>query len=180
MIMNYAIHQTNIIIKQGDITEEDTEAIVNAANRQLQHGAGVAGAIVRKGGPGIQEESDRIGTVETGNAAITSGGNLKAKFVIHAVGPQMGEGNEDEKLRLATWNSLRLADEGLIQSVSFPAISTGIFGFPMDRSALIMLEAVRKYCKGETAIREIRFCLFDEAAFKVFEETAKTALTNEN
>lgn len=178
--MNYAINHTTIIIKLGDITEEDTQAIVNAANRELQHGAGVAGAIVQKGGSNIQEESDRIGTVETGNAAITSGGNLKANFVIHAVGPRMGEGNEDEKLRLATWNSLRLADEGLIQSIAFPAISTGIFGYPIDRCAFIMLEAVRKYCKGETAIREIRFCLFDEAAFKVFEETAKTALKNEN
>jgi O-acetyl-ADP-ribose deacetylase (regulator of RNase III) len=174
--MKFTINRTDIILKKADITEEDTEAIVNAANRNLQHGSGVAGAIVRKGGPIIQEESQRIGTVETGNAAITSGGNLKAQFVIHAVGPRMGEGEEDEKLRLATWNSLRLADEGLIQTLAFPAISTGIFGYPIDRCASIMLEAVRKYCKGETAIREIRFCLLDEAALHTFEETAKTVL----
>jgi O-acetyl-ADP-ribose deacetylase len=174
--MKYTVNRTEIVIKQGDITEEDTEAIVNAANRKLQHGGGVAGAIVRKGGSVIQEESERIGTVETGNAAITSGGNLKSQFVIHAVGPRMGEGDEDEKLRLATWNSLRLADEGLIHSLAFPAISTGIYGYPIDRCASIMLEAVRKYCKGETAIREIRFCLFDEASFHTFEETAKTVL----
>ena len=174
--MNYVVNQTNILMKRGDITEEETEAIVNAANSQLQHGAGVAGAIVRKGGAVIQQESDRIGYVATGNAAITSGGDLKARYVIHAVGPRMGEGNEDEKLRQATWNSLRLADEGQIKTVTFPAISTGIFGYPIERCAAVMLEAVRKYCKGETAIREIRFCLFDESALKVFEETAASVL----
>lgn len=174
--MNYVVNQTNIVLKRGDITEEETEAIVNAANSQLQHGGGVAGAIVRKGGPVIQQESDRIGYVATGNAAITSGGDLKARYVIHAVGPRMGEGDEDEKLRQATWNSLRLADEGLIKTVSFPAISTGIFGYPIERCAAVMLEAVRKYCKGETAIREIRFCLFDESAISVFEETAASVL----
>lgn len=175
--MKFVINETTVTLKRGDITEEDTEAIVNAANSRLQHGAGVAGAIVRKGGKLIQEESDRIGVVEAGNAAITSGGNLKAQFVIHAVGPRMGEGNEDEKLRLATWNSLRLAEEGGIKTVSFPAISTGIFGFPMDRCAAIMLEAVRKYCKGDTSIREIRFCLFDESSFDVFEQAAKNVLS---
>jgi O-acetyl-ADP-ribose deacetylase len=175
--MKYVVNQTSIIIKRGDITEEETEAIVNAANSQLQHGGGVAGAIVRKGGAVIQEESSRIGFVETGNAAITSGGNLRAQYVIHAVGPRLGEGNEDEKLRQATWNSLRLADEGLIKTISFPAISTGIFGFPVDRCAAIMLEAVRKYCKGETGLREIRFCLFDDTALQIFRSTAETALT---
>src|SRR5918996_3944798 len=174
--MNYVVNQTNILMKRGDITEEETEAIVNAANSQLQHGGGVAGAIVRKGGAVIQQESDRIGYVATGNAAITSGGDLKARYVIHAVGPRMGEGNEDEKLRQATRNSLRLADEGQIKTVTFPAISTGIFGYPIERCAAVMLEAVRKYCKGETAIREIRFCLFDESALKVFEETAASVL----
>ncbi len=166
--MNYVIQDTQIVLKQGDITEEDTEAIVNAANNHLQHGGGVALAIARKGGLAIQEESNRIGFVATGNAAITSGGNLKAQYVIHAVGPRMGEGDEDEKLRLATWNSLRLADEGQIKTISLPAISTGIFGYPVDRCAATMLEAVRKYCKGDTSIREIRFCLFDESTLENF------------
>jgi len=142
--MKMQVNNTNIVIKQSDITEEDTEAIVNAANSHLQHGGGVAGAIVRKGGKVIQDESNHIGFVATGNAAITGAGNLKTKYVIHAVGPRMGEGEEPEKLRLATWNSLRLADEGQIRSIAFPAISTGIFGYPIERCAEIMLEAVRK------------------------------------
>jgi O-acetyl-ADP-ribose deacetylase (regulator of RNase III) len=174
--MKMQVNHTNIVIKRSDITEEDTEAIVNAANSQLQHGGGVAGAIVRKGGKVIQEESNHIGFVATGNAAITGAGNLKTKYVIHAVGPRMGEGDEAEKLRQATWNSLRLADEGQIRSIAFPAISTGIFGYPIERCAEIMLEAVRKYCKGETKIQEIRFCLFDEAALRISSDTAETVL----
>jgi len=174
--MKIQVNNTNIVIKRSDITEEDTEAIVNAANSHLQHGGGVAGAIVRKGGKVIQEESNHIGFVATGNAAITGAGNLKTKYVIHAVGPRMGEGEEPEKLRQATWNSLRLADEGQIRSIAFPAISTGIFGYPIEQCAEIMLEAVRKYCKGETKIQEIRFCLFDEAALRVFCDTAETVL----
>ena len=164
----YSANQTVIQIKQGDITEEDTEAIVNAANNHLAHGGGVAGAIVRKGGNIIQEESNRVGYVETGNAAITSGGRLKASHVIHAVGPRMGEGDEDEKLRQATWNSLRLAEENGIHTITFPAISTGIFGYPIDRCATIMIDSVWKFCAGTTLLREIRFCLFDERAYKTF------------
>jgi O-acetyl-ADP-ribose deacetylase len=174
--MNTVIHQTRIILKRGDITEEDTEAIVNAANSHLQHGGGVAGAIVRKGGHVIQEESDRIGNTPTGTAAITGAGTLKARYVIHAVGPRMGEGEEDQKLRTATEHSLRLADTHQISSITFPAISTGIFGFPIDRCAKIMLETVRAYCEGVTNIQEIRFCLFDESAMKVFRETAEKTL----
>src|SRR3972149_5650856 len=106
--MPYTIHNTTVIVKKGDITEEDTDAVVNAANSYLRHGGGVAGAIVRKGGKVIQEESDEIGYVPVGGAAITTGGNLKANHVIHAVGPRLGEGNEDEKLRNAPLSSLRL------------------------------------------------------------------------
>ena len=108
---------------EGDITEMQTEAIVNAANARLILGGGVAGAIRRKGGLKIQEECNKIGGTFVGGAVKTTGGNLKAKFVIHAVGPQMGEGNEDEKLKNATLNSLKLADEENIKSISFPAIS---------------------------------------------------------
>ncbi|PWT89573.1 MAG: O-acetyl-ADP-ribose deacetylase [Acidobacteria bacterium] len=164
----YRSGKTKIILKKADITEEDVDAIVNAANSQLQHGGGVAGAISRKGGRFIQEESDKIGYVPVGSAAITTGGNLKAKFVIHSVGPRMGEGDEDEKLRNATANSLRLADDEGIHILSFPAISTGIFGYPIDRCAEIMLDAVGRYCSGETHLREVRFCLFDDAALQVF------------
>jgi O-acetyl-ADP-ribose deacetylase (regulator of RNase III) len=107
---------------EGNITEMQTEAIVNAANAKLVLGGGVAGAIRRKGGPKIQEECNKIGRIFVGGAIKTTGGNLKAKYVIHTVGPQMGEGNEDEKLKNATLNSLKLADGSNIKSISFPAI----------------------------------------------------------
>ena len=174
--MHRRVNQTEIIIKQSDITTEDVDAIVNAANSQLQHGGGVAGAIVRKGGQLIQQESDKVAPVPVGSAVITTGGNLKAHFVIHAVGPRMGEGDEDEKLRNATLNSLRLADDERLQTIAFPAISSGIFGFPIDRCAEIMLANSRQYCEGKTAIREIRFCLFDAGALAVFETAAEKIL----
>jgi O-acetyl-ADP-ribose deacetylase (regulator of RNase III) len=120
--IKYYIHNTIIIIKQADLTGEDADAIVNAANSHLQHGGGVAGAIVRKGGRIIQDESDRIGTVPVGQAVVTSAGSLKAKHVIHAVGPMMGEGNEDDKLRNATQNSLAGLRTRIL--LAFPAIST--------------------------------------------------------
>lgn len=171
--MKIQIHQTAVVLKRSDITEEDTDAIVNAANSHLQHGGGVAGAIVRKGGDVIQRESDRVGHVPVGSAAITGAGRLKARHVIHAVGPRMGEGNEDEKLRNATLASLRVAEQNNIQTIAFPAISTGIFGYPIDRCSRIMLTAVKEYCESSTAISEIRFCLFDSDALQVFEQAAK-------
>ncbi|MHC4352224.1 MAG: macro domain-containing protein, partial [Planctomycetota bacterium] len=133
---------------EGDITQVDTDAIVNAANAQLVLGGGVAGAIRRKGGPRIQAECDEIGGTFVGGAVITTGGNLKAGHVIHAVGPRMGEGNEDDKLRNATLNSLKVADENHLKSISLPAISTGIFGFPIERCARIMLETTISYLQG--------------------------------
>jgi O-acetyl-ADP-ribose deacetylase (regulator of RNase III) len=174
--MNYQANHTKVVIQLGDITEQNTEAIVNAANSHLQHGGGVAGAIVRKGGRIIQEESDRVGYTPTGTAAITGAGALKSRYVIHAVGPVMGEGEEDKKLESATLSSLQLADKNKIQSISFPAISTGIFGYPIDRCANVMLCAVREYCNGNTEIREIRFCLFDQNAHDVFTKAADTIL----
>ena len=121
---------TDLILVKGDITELDVDAVVNAANEHLILGAGVAGAIRRKGGPSIQEECYRIGGTFVGGAVITTGGNLKARHVIHAVGPRMGEGEEDEKLGNAVLNSLKVAEENGLRSIAFPAISTGIFGFP--------------------------------------------------
>ena len=155
----------------SDITEMETEAIVNAANAQLVLGGGVAGAIRSKGGPAIQQECNKIGGTFVGGAVITSGGNLKAKYVIHAVGPRMGEGNENEKLKNATLNSLKLADENNLKSISFPAISTGIFGFPIQRCAEIMLGGTIDYLKGQTSIEKIVFCLFGQADYEVFEKT---------
>ncbi len=155
-------------IIQGDITEQETEAIVNAANSQLLLGGGVAGAIRRKGGPSIQEDCDRKGPIGVGQAAVTTGGNLKARYVIHAVGPRMGEGEEDRKLRDATLNSLKVADAHHIQSISFCAISTGIFGYPIDRCAEIMLRNTLAYLKGDTGLKKVVFCLYDQNALHIF------------
>jgi O-acetyl-ADP-ribose deacetylase (regulator of RNase III) len=137
--MQRKINNSVLELIEGDITELETGAIVNAANSFLKHGGGVAGAIVRKGGRIIQEESDRIGYCPVGQAVITGAGSLKARYVIHAVGPRMGERNEDDKLRSATLSSLNLADDNHLRSVAFPAISTGIFGYPVERCARIML-----------------------------------------
>lgn len=158
---------------EGDITEIQTDAIVNAANAQLILGGGVAGAIKRKGGPEIQKECNRIGGTFVGGAVITTGGNLKAKRVIHAVGPRMGEGNEDEKLRNATLNSLKLADQNRLRSIAFPAISTGIFGFPIERCAQVMLRTTIDYLKGPTDLEKVVFCLFGEDSYQVFAEQLK-------
>lgn len=166
--MKVEIAGRTLELVEGDITEMDTEAIVNAANAQLVLGGGVAGAIRRKGGPAIQAECDKIGGTFVGGAAITTGGRLRARHVIHAVGPRMGEGNEDEKLRNATLNSLKVADENGLKSIAFPAISTGIFGFPMPRCAEIMLAATVAYLRGETGIERVVFCLFGQDSYAVF------------
>src|SRR5512135_636198 len=126
------LDKTTIRLISADLTERDVDAIVNAANSHLQHGGGVAGAIVRKGGRIIQEESDRIGYVPVGGAVLTTAGALQAKYVIHAVGPRMGEGDEDNKLKKAINSALALAVEKNMKSISVPAISAGIFGFPKD------------------------------------------------
>ena len=152
----------------GDITEMDTDAIVNAANAQLVLGGGVAGAIRRKGGPKIQAECDKIGGTFAGDAVITTGGKLKARHVIHAVGPHMGEGDEDRKLRNATLNSLKVADENRLKSIAFPAVSTGIFGFPIERCAAIMLGTTIEYLKGQTGLQRVVFCLFGRDSYDVF------------
>lgn len=158
---------------EGDITEMQTEAIVNAANARLILGGGVAGAIRRRGGPKIQQECNQAGGTFVGGAVKTTGGSLKAKYVIHAVGPQMGEGNEDEKLKNATLNSLKLADDSNIKSISFPAISTGVFGFPIKRCAGIMLQTTIEYLKSGTSIEKVVFCLFGQDSYEVFEKQLK-------
>lgn len=162
---------------EGDITEMQTEAIVNAANARLILGGGVAGAIRRKGGPKIQEECNKIGGTFVGGAVKTTAGDLKAKYVIHAVGPRMGEGNEDEKLKNATVNSLKLADENNIKSISFPAISTGVFGFPIQRCAEIMLQTTIDYLKGQTGLEKVIFCLFGRESYEVFAKQLKQEIS---
>ncbi len=155
---------------KGDITAETVDAIVNAANSRLQHGGGVAGAIVRKGGRIIQEESNRIGFVPVGEAALTGAGALPARHVIHAVGPRWGEGDEDMKLKNAVENSLRLAEKEGLKTISIPAISSGIFGFPTERCAGIILHTVGSYFEEHPggSLREVRICIIDEPTMSVF------------
>jgi O-acetyl-ADP-ribose deacetylase (regulator of RNase III) len=166
--MKININNRVLELMDGDLTEMDTDAIVNAANAQLILGGGVAGAIRKKGGPKIQAECNKIGGTFVGGAVITTGGNLKTKHVIHAVGPRMGEGNEDQKLKNATLNSLKVADENHLKSIAFPAISTGIFGFPIGRCAEIMLKTTIGYLKGQTDLEKVVFCLFGQESYEVF------------
>lgn len=168
-------------VVQGDLTEEQVDAIVNAANEHLAHGGGVAGAIVRKGGYEIQQESSdwvaRHGPVRTGTAAITGAGKLPARFVIHAVGPVWAGGTrgEDDKLASAVRSALALADAHHLQSISMPGISSGIFGFPKERCARIMIGTVREYLTAhpDTSLREIRFCNIDSQTAEIFRAEAE-------
>jgi putative ATPase len=159
---------------QGDITIEEVDAVVNAANRHLQHGGGVARAILKRGGATIQRESDewvrKKGTVSHAHPAWTSGGRLPAKYVIHAVGPVWGEGDEERKLAQAVTGSLRTADELGLVSIALPAISTGIFGFPVERAARILLAAIRDYFQGNnnTSLEHVRLVLFDKHTMGAF------------
>ena len=174
--MQTTIRNTTLTLKQGDITAQQTGAIVNAANSQLLLGGGVAGAIRTKGGPAIQEECSKKGPIRVGQAVLTTAGNLPAKYVIHAVGPRMGEGEEDWKLAEATRSSLKIADAHHLESLSFCAISTGIFGFPMDRCAQIMLIETMEYLEQETGLTEVVFCLFDQNAYNTFAAELKRRL----
>ena len=171
--MKLRLNNSEIELVQGDITESDTDAIVNAANSQLVLGAGVAGAIRTKGGPSIQEECNALGHCPVGGAVITSGGTLKARHVIHAVGPRQGEGDEEEKLKNATLSSLKVAEENNLKSITFPAISTGVYGFPLDACARIMLTTVKEYLSGTTKIERVVFALFDDQSFKAFKDQLK-------
>jgi O-acetyl-ADP-ribose deacetylase (regulator of RNase III) len=174
--MKVDIANSVLELTDGDITEMDTDAIVNAANAQLILGGGVAGAIKRKGGPAIQQECNKIEGTFVGGAVITTGGKLKAKYVIHAVGPRMGEGGEDDKLKNATLNSLKLADKHNLKSIAFPAISAGIFGFPIERCAEIMLRTTIDYLKDKTGLKKVVFCLFGKESYSVFETALKKAI----
>jgi O-acetyl-ADP-ribose deacetylase (regulator of RNase III) len=172
IIAEHKVNNKALRLVLGDITERDVDAIVNAANSHLQHGGGVAGAIVRKGGQIIQDESDKIGFVSVGNAAITTAGNLPSKFVIHAVGPRMGEGGEDNKLRNAVLNTLMLASERGLKSISMPAISSGIFGFPKDRCAKILVNEAKMFFQKnpDTSLKFVEFCIFDEQTLNYFKQ----------
>ncbi len=177
------VGNTTLVLIRGDITQQDTDAIVNAANSSLLGGGGVDGAIHRAGGPQILEECKAIrakqGECPTGEAVITSGGQLKARYVIHTVGPVWhgGKHREDELLRNAYRNSLRLATENKVQTVAFPSISTGVYGFPIERASKIAFSVVADFAKENPQLKEVRFIVFSQKDFDVysplFEPTAK-------
>ena len=169
------INQARLSIVKGDITQQATDAIVNAANPGLMGGGGVDGAIHRAGGPAILEECKQIvsrqGRLPTGKAVLTSGGNLKAKYVIHTVGPVWHGGNkgEAELLQSAYRESLKLAAENHLTSVSFPSISTGAYGYPVDEASRVALEAVISFLRESiTSIKEVVFVLFDSRTFDAY------------
>jgi len=169
-----SINQTRLSIIQGDITKQTTDAVVNAANPSLMGGGGVDGAIHRAGGPDILEECKQIvsrqGRLPTGKAVITSGGNLKAKYVIHTVGPAWRGGNrgEPELLTSAYRESLKIAAENNLSSISFPSISTGAYGYPVAEAAKVALAAVITFAQEVTSLREIVFVLFDSNTYSSY------------
>lgn len=162
------IHDKTIRLIQDDITKRSTDAIVNAANSYLKHYGGVAASIVRKGGKIIQEESDKLPFVPVGSAVLTCAGSLPCKAIIHAVGPKMGEGNEDEKLKCVILNVLRIAGENDFGSISLPAISSGIFGFPKDRCAKIILKELVDHSKSHVNPKLIEICILDDDTWRAF------------
>jgi len=173
--MKATIHQSTLEIIQGDITQQDIEAIGNAANSALAGGGGVDGAIHRAGGPLIMSElKAKYKGCPTGSAVITSGGNLKAKYVIHAVGPRYsGTPKDPELLSSAYRKSLELCTQNKISSIAFPSISTGIYGYPVEEASQIALKTVMDYLREHTEIKLVRFVLFDSKTFEVYKESLK-------
>lgn len=173
--MEVQIGKSTLAILEGDITREETDAIVNAANSGLKGGGGVDGAIHRAGGPAILEQCRKIGYCPAGQAVITTGGNLKAKYVIHTVGPvyRGGGRNESELLKSAYLESLKLASKKGLKSLSFPAISTGAYGYPVSEAARVALKTAIDYLKKHDDIKQVRFVLFGKPAYDVFADELK-------
>jgi O-acetyl-ADP-ribose deacetylase (regulator of RNase III) len=159
----------------GDLTEEHVDAVVNAANSQLAHGGGLAGAIVRRGGEVIQEESNRLAPVPVGGTAVTSAGALSARWIIHAVGPRWGEGDEERKLRSAVRSSLNDADRLGAESIAMPAISTGIFGFPKDQGTQVIIDEVAIWIREhpQSPVRRVRLAAFDRPTAELLENALR-------
>ncbi len=185
--MEFKVGTATLQLIEGDITDIETDAIVNAANSSLLGGGGVDGAIHRKGGPKILEETKRIRATEwpdglpTGKAVITSGGNLKARYIIHTVGPVWlgGFHVEGELLKQAYRNSLKLAVAKGLKTIAFPSISTGTYGYPMEEASRIAIGAVKDFLKKEDKIDKVVFVLFSEANFRIYKETANSILRQE-
>ena len=182
--MEFKIGNAHLELIRGDITDQESDAIVNAANSTLLGGGGVDGAIHSKGGPKILEECKRIREKEwpdglpTGNAVVTSGGNLKARYVIHTVGPIWRGGVYDEAklLRRAYWNSLKLAVVNGLKTVAFPSISTGAYGYPTDEASRIAVAAVKDYLEKEDKLEKVTFVLFSERDFDIYIKTVNSLL----
>jgi O-acetyl-ADP-ribose deacetylase (regulator of RNase III) len=166
--------RSKVTLRQGDLTDAKVDAIVNAANNDLLLGAGVAGAIRKKGGPAIQKECGRIGPVPLGEAAITGGGNLAARYVIHAASMRLGGRTTENSLRESTRNSLLRAEEKGLKSIAFPAIGTGVAGFPMERCAEVMIAEIRDHLNGVTSLEKVEMVLYDKASLEVFERVFAT------
>jgi O-acetyl-ADP-ribose deacetylase (regulator of RNase III) len=164
-----------IVLCEGDITEHEVDAIVNAANSQLVLGAGVAGAIREKGGPGIQQECDAIGPIEVGEAAVTGAGALPARYVIHAAGMPPGGGANEDSVRRSLRRSLELAREKGCRSIAIPAIGAGIGGFSPQRCAEVLIAEAREHLAGDTSLEEVRFVLFGEPMYRLFESAHDAA-----
>jgi len=175
-----------ISVKKGDITRENAEAIVNAANEHLSHGGGLAAAIVRAGGRDIEEESQQYirehGPVPTGSVAVTSAGHMLALHVIHAVGPYWQGGNhgEPQKLQSAIWNSLKAANSLKLNSIAIPAVSSGIFGYPKDECAKVVINTCKEFCERNVnqPPSDIRLTNFDEPTVSVFERVFRNIFPN--
>ncbi len=169
-MMEIRIKNSLLSLVEGDITKEETDAIVNAANSRLAGGGGVDGAIHRSGGPAIMDECRKIGGCPTGKAVITTGGNLKARYVIHTVGPVYRDGTKGEAglLRSAYLESLKLASAKGLKSIAFPSISTGAYGFPLEAAADIALGTAMEYLEGHQDIELVRFILFGQKTYDIF------------
>jgi O-acetyl-ADP-ribose deacetylase (regulator of RNase III) len=177
--MSWRAGDLTVEVLQGDLTQQDVDAIVNAANNDLELGGGVAGAIARAGGPQIQAECRAIGPIAVGDAAITGGGQLTARFVIHAASMRLGGRTNAESLRGSTRRSLEIANQRQLRSVAFPAVGTGIARFPIDNCARIMLEAVAAHAQTGTSLNEVRFVLFGADAEAAFRREAERQLSAE-
>jgi O-acetyl-ADP-ribose deacetylase (regulator of RNase III) len=182
--IEFQVGDAKVCLVQGDITDMDADAIVNAANSSLMGGGGVDGAIHRRGGPRVLEECKRLRAREwpeglpTGKAAVTSGGNLKARYVIHAVGPiwRGGSKKEPELLAEAYRNSLRLAVSERLKTVAFPSISTGAYGYPVEKASRIALAIVRSFLEEEDSLDKVTFVLFSRDDLEVYEDAGKEVL----
>jgi O-acetyl-ADP-ribose deacetylase len=176
----YTINGVTLALQQGDITKVEADAIVNAANSGLRGGGGVDGAIHRAGGPSIMEECRKIGACPTGSAVATGAGRLKAKYVYHAVGPIYDGTTEDARLLASAYQTcLNLAEQHQIESIAFPSLSTGVYGYPLHEAAPIALKTAIDHIQQPTSLKQVTFVLFGDQAYNAFESALKKLMAGE-